>query len=119
MIDSRALTERASTGKGAREFFRFVARHKIIIFSPMVLTAGVAWIIASATPPRFVANAVLALDARKVQIVDREIVSRLPQESAALRTELDVVGSRSAAEEVVDRLALTSDTEVRQEAGAV
>jgi succinoglycan biosynthesis transport protein ExoP len=119
MIDSRALTQGASTGRGVREAVRFVNRNKIIIFSPMVLVAGVAWMIASATQPRFVANAVLALDVHKIQIVDREIVSRLPQESAALRTELDVVGSRSAAEAVVDRLALTSDAEILREVGVV
>jgi polysaccharide biosynthesis transport protein len=119
MIDSRALTQGTSTGNGVREVVRFVNRHKIIILSPMVLIAGAAWMIASATQPRFVANAVLALGVPRVQIVEHEIVSRLPQESAALRTELDVIGSRSAAEEVVDRLALTSDTEVLQEAGAV
>jgi polysaccharide biosynthesis transport protein len=119
MIDSRVLTQGASTGNGVRDFVHFVNRHKIIILLPMVLIAGAAWLIASATPPRFVAHAVLALDARKVQIVEHEIVSRLPQENAALRTELDVIGSRSAAEEVADRLALTSDTEVLNEVGEV
>ena len=117
MSDSRAFTQGASTSNDVREVLRFVNRNKIIILSPMILIAGAAWLIASATQPRFVAKAVLALDARKVQVVEHEIVSRLPQENAALRTELDVIGSRSAAEEVVDRLALTSDAEVLQVAG--
>ena len=117
MIDSRAFTQRASTGVDPREVVRFLNRHIIIILLPMVLFAGAAWLIASATQPRFVAKAVLALDARKIQVVEHEIVSRLPQENAALRTELDVIGSRSAAEDVVDRLALTSDAEVLQVAG--
>jgi uncharacterized protein involved in exopolysaccharide biosynthesis/Mrp family chromosome partitioning ATPase len=117
MIDSMAFTQGASTGNGVRDVVRFVNRYKIIILSPMVLIASAAWLVASATQPRFVAKAVLALDARKVQVVEHEIVSRLPQENAALRTELDVIGSRSAAEEVVDRLKLTSDTEVLQVAG--
>jgi uncharacterized protein involved in exopolysaccharide biosynthesis/Mrp family chromosome partitioning ATPase len=117
MIDSTAFTQPGSTGNDVREVARVVNRHKIIIFLPMVLIAGAAWLIASATQPRFVAKAVLALDSRKVQVVEHEIVSRLPQENAALRTELDVIGSRSAAEEVVDRLALTSDAEVLQVAG--
>src|SRR5215469_9347484 len=117
MIDSRVLTQGEVAGNGVRDVVRFVNRHKIIILLPMVLVAGAAWLIASATQPRFVAKAVLALDARKVQVVEHEIVSRLPQENAALRTELDVIGSRSAAEGVVDRLALTSDAEVLQTAG--
>jgi polysaccharide biosynthesis transport protein len=116
MIDSRVLTRGESTGNGIRDVVRFLNRHKMVILLPMVLFAGAAWLIVSYTPPRFVAKAVLALDARKVQIVEHEIVSRLPQENAALRTELDVIGSRSAADEVVDLLALTSDPEVLKEA---
>src|SRR5215471_14853848 len=112
MIDARVLTHEESTSNGVRDVVRFLNRHKFIILLPMVLFAGAAWLIASYTPPRFVAKAVIALDARKVQIVEHEIVSRLPQENAALRTELDVIGSRSAAEEVVDRLTLTSDPDL-------
>jgi uncharacterized protein involved in exopolysaccharide biosynthesis/Mrp family chromosome partitioning ATPase len=114
MMDSRAFTQGGSTSNDVREVFRFINRHKILIVLPMVLIAGAAWLTAATMQPRFVAKAVLALDARKVQVVEHEIVSRLPQENAALRTELDVIGSGSAAEEVVDRLELSSDAEVLQ-----
>jgi succinoglycan biosynthesis transport protein ExoP len=117
MIDSMDFAQGASSGNGVRDAARFVNRHKIIILLPMVLIASAAWLVASAMQPRFVSKAVLALDARKVQVVEHEIVSRLPQENAALRTELDVIGSRSAAEEVVDRLALTSDPDALKEVG--
>jgi uncharacterized protein involved in exopolysaccharide biosynthesis/Mrp family chromosome partitioning ATPase len=117
MMDSRTFTQGGSTGNEIRELFRFINRHKILIVLPMVLIAGAAWLTGSTMQPRFVAKAVLALDVRKVQVVEHEIVSRLPEESAALRTELDVIGSRSAAEEVVDRLALSSDAEIQQVAG--
>src|SRR5262245_51568256 len=116
MIDARVLTHEESTSNGVRHVVRFLNRHKIIILLPMVLFAGAAWLIVSYTPPRFVARAVLALDARKVQIVEHEIVSRLPQENAAIRTELDVIGARSAAVEIVGRLGLISDLEVLKEA---
>jgi capsular exopolysaccharide synthesis family protein len=117
MMDSTVFAQGGSTGNDVREVFRFINRHKILIVSPMVLFAGTAWIMASTMQPRFVAKAVLALDVRKVQVVEHEIVSRLPQENAALRTELDVIGSRSAAEELVDRSALNFDAEVLQVAG--
>ena len=117
MIDPKVFMDGAPATNPVRDAVRFVNRHKIILFLPVVLFAVAAWTIASYTPPRFVARAVLALDARKVQIVEHEIVSRLPQENAALRTELDVIGSRSAADEVVDRLALTSDPEVLKGSG--
>src|ERR1700752_1858271 len=119
MIDSRVLTQGEATSNGVRDVVRLLNRHKLILLLPMLLFAGAAWLIASAMPPRFVAKAVLALDARKVQVVEHEIVSRLPQENAALRTELDVIGSRSAAEEVADQLALTSDPEMLKEVRGV
>jgi uncharacterized protein involved in exopolysaccharide biosynthesis len=114
MTDSRAFIQEASTRNAVSDAVHFLNRHKIIILLPMLLMSVMAWLIVSATPPSFVAKAVLALDVRKVQVVEHEIVSRLPQENAALRTELDVIGSRSAAEGVVDRLGLTSDPEVLQ-----
>src|SRR6516164_10021823 len=115
MTDSRAFIQEASTRNAVSDAVHFLNRHKIIILLPMLLMSVMAWLIVSATPPSFVAKAVLALDVRKVQVVEHEIVSRLPQENAALRTELDVIGSRSAADEVVDQLALTSDPEVLKE----
>ena len=117
MINARGPIQEGPPG--AREFLQFFNRQKTIILVPAVLIAGVAWTIAAITPPRFAATSVLALDVRKVQIVEHEVVSQLPQESPALRTELDVIGSRSLAEKVIDRLALTSDTEVLQEADTV
>jgi uncharacterized protein involved in exopolysaccharide biosynthesis/Mrp family chromosome partitioning ATPase len=117
MNDSRAPTQGGLTG--VREFVRIVKRRKIIILAPAVLIAGTAWVIGSAIPPRFAATAVLALDVRKVQILDHEVVSRLPQEGHVLRTELDVLRSRSLNEQVVDRLGLTTDPDALREAGAV
>jgi uncharacterized protein involved in exopolysaccharide biosynthesis len=43
--------------------------------------------------------------------------TRLPQESAALRTELDIIGARSLAEHVVDNLDLASDPSILHQAG--
>jgi polysaccharide biosynthesis transport protein len=54
----------------------------------------------------------------KVQIVEREVVSRLPLESSTLRSEIDVIRSRSLNEEVVVKLGLTSDPAVAREAHA-
>jgi uncharacterized protein involved in exopolysaccharide biosynthesis len=116
MIDWQGPTQGGPTG--VRGFVGFVRRRKYLILAPTVLIAGLAWTIAAATPPRFTATAALALDVRKVQIVEHEVVSRLPQESPVLRTELDVIRSRSLGEGVVDRLGLTSDPEVLREAGA-
>ncbi len=86
-------------------YLRIAARRKFAITAPTILCAAAAWIIASAAPPRYVADAVIALDARKVQVIDiGSVVSRLPEENAALRTELDAIASRSMAALVADRL---------------
>ena len=56
-------------------------------------------------PPRYVAEAVLALDVSKFQALPTEsVVSPLPQESPALRTEIDIINSRSMGERVLAQL---------------
>ena len=53
-------------------------------------------------PSRYGAEAVLALDVRKFQALPTEsVVSPLPQESPVLRTEVDIISSRSMAERVL------------------
>ena len=117
MIKSPGSTQGGSTHNGVREFVRFLKRRKILILTPALLIAVVAVVIALITPPRYAAEAGLALDVRKVEIVDHQVVSSLPQESPALRTELDVIRSRSLAEQVVDRLGLAANPGVLREAG--
>jgi uncharacterized protein involved in exopolysaccharide biosynthesis/Mrp family chromosome partitioning ATPase len=116
MIESQAPTQAGLSG--VREVLRLVNRRKIIILAPAVLIAGIAWTIASTTVPRFTATAAVTLDVSKVQIVEREVVSRLPLESSTLRSEIDVIRSRSLNEEVVVKLGLTSDPAVAREAHA-
>jgi polysaccharide biosynthesis transport protein len=118
MIDTRAFVEGAPTHNGLREAFSFVKRHKTAIFVPAVLFAGIAWTIAWMTPPRFAATSALTLNVGKVKIVDYEVVSRLPLETSTLRSEIDVIRSRSLNEEVVVNLGLTTDPAVAREAHA-
>lgn len=59
-------------------------------------------------PARYRAEAVLALDVRKFQVLPTEsVVSPLPQESPVLRTEVDIISSRSMAERVLAYLKST------------
>ncbi|SMF52608.1 capsular exopolysaccharide family [Xaviernesmea oryzae] len=54
------------------------------------------------SPTRYKSEAILALNVRKLQALPTEsVVSPLPQESPVLRTELDIIGSRSMAERVL------------------
>ena len=113
MIEARAAAPGGPTGIG--ELLRLAYRRKFIILVPAVLLAGVAWVLAVAAVPRFTATSAVTLDVSKVQIVDREVVTQLPLESSTLRSEMDVIRSRSLNEEVVVLLGLGSDPGVARE----
>ena len=113
MIELRAPTPGGLSG--IREVIRFVNRQKLIIFVPAVLLAGVVWTIASVTVPRYIATAALTLDVGKVQFVEHEVISPLPLENSTLRSELDVIHSRSLNDEVGVLLGLRSDSAVARE----
>src|SRR5215467_14227053 len=117
-MDTHSLPQGSAAGGGIRSFARLIYRRKIIIFTPAVLGVGIAWAIASTTVPRFAATSALTLNVSKVQVVDREVVSRLPLETSTLRSEIDVIRSRSLNEEVIVKLGLGSDPAVAREAHA-
>ncbi|WP_024816293.1 exopolysaccharide transport family protein [Methylopila sp. 73B] len=84
-------------------------RRRVALLLPVVLGLACAVGAYATLPARYVAEAVVALDARKVQVLTVDaVVSRLPQENAVLRTELDLIASRSMATEVAKRLNLKS-----------
>jgi uncharacterized protein involved in exopolysaccharide biosynthesis/Mrp family chromosome partitioning ATPase len=118
MIESQAPGPGDTAPSGVREFVRFLNRRKLIILAPTILVTVATWLVVSTIAPQYAAEAALALDARKVQIVQNEVVSRLPEESPVVRTELDVVASRSLIERVVDRLALENDRGFLREVAA-
>lgn len=56
--------------------------------------------------PRYIAEAVIALDVRRIQAMPvDQVVTPLPQENPVLRTELDMIASRVMAKRVIARLA--------------
>lgn len=92
------------------EMWRLAVRRKAYVAVPMCASVAVAWLVANAKPPEYVAEATLALQSRQVEVIKTDaVVSRLPQDGAALRTELDVIGSRSMAEHVAERLDLVNE----------
>jgi polysaccharide biosynthesis transport protein len=116
MSESRAPTQGGLAG--IREVLRVAYRRKFIILVPAVLLSGIGWAMASKAVPLFTATAALTLDVSKVQIVDREVVSQLPLETSTLRSEIDVIRSRSLNDEVVVLLGLASDPGVAREVAA-
>lgn len=74
----------------------------ITVLSAIVLCMGLAISGYMAAPAQYSSEAILALDVRKLQALPNEsVVSPLPQESPVLRTELDIISSRSMAEKVL------------------
>ena len=116
MIDARAPTQGGMSG--IRDALRFIKQHKVATLAPMVLFAGIAWTYASTRVPSFAATSALTLNVGKIKIVDYEVVSRLPLETSTLRSEIDVIRSRSLNEEVALKLGLLSDPAVAREVHA-
>jgi uncharacterized protein involved in exopolysaccharide biosynthesis/Mrp family chromosome partitioning ATPase len=103
-LGSHAVTD-------ATTLLKLLVRHKLLLGLPILVALGFGWLLTEYLPRRYEADAVLAVDARKVRIVGNEVVSGLPLENAAfaLRTELDIITSRSLAERIVTGLGLASD----------
>ncbi len=92
-----------------------LVRRKLLVAAPAGLALAAGLLLTQVLPRRYTAEAVLAVDARKVQIAANEVVSRLAPESAALRTELDIISSRSLAEHTAEAMHLAGDRGVQAE----
>lgn len=94
-------------GLDVRALLRIASRRRFIILGCIILAVALAVTIIAGITPRYTAEAVLVLDTRKTQVVEfQSVVSDLPPDPSVIRTELDVLSSRSMAERVVDRLGL-------------
>lgn len=91
-----------------RQMFEVVRRRKLTLLTSVLIGSVAAWLIYSQLTPRYEAEATVALSLRNQKVVDvNEVMSDLPREQTMVRTEMEVVRSRSMAERVVDRLHLT------------
>ncbi|SFI66066.1 MULTISPECIES: polysaccharide biosynthesis tyrosine autokinase [unclassified Phyllobacterium] len=80
-------------------------RRKLVVLAGVATAVGVALVGYMLTPAQYSSEAILALNVRKLQALPTEsVVSPLPQESPVLRTELDIITSRTMAENVLARL---------------
>jgi uncharacterized protein involved in exopolysaccharide biosynthesis/Mrp family chromosome partitioning ATPase len=81
-------------------------RRKVVLIIPTALGVALGAAGYAHAPSRYVSEAILALDVRQFQgLPSQAVISPLPQESPVLRTELDIIRSRTMAELVIDRLA--------------
>lgn len=95
-----------------RGILRVLSRRRFPIVATATAILVLSILIAFQLTPRYTADAVLMLDVRKNQVVDlQSVMSGLPPESAAIRSEVDVLLSRSIAAQVAQRLELAADPE--------
>jgi uncharacterized protein involved in exopolysaccharide biosynthesis len=94
----------------ASDYLQIAVRRKFVIGLSIAACGAIAYLVASSLPPQYAAEAMMTLNTRSVDVIQIEsIVSRLPQENAALRTELDALSSRSMAARVARDLDLVHD----------
>jgi capsular exopolysaccharide synthesis family protein len=91
--------------RGAQEYLRILRRRKWAIWIPVAAAMMISTFLYMQAQPHYVAEVVIALDVRRVQVLPADaVVSPLPQDSPVLRTELDVISSRTMADRVIDIL---------------
>jgi capsular exopolysaccharide synthesis family protein len=89
-----------------KQWILMVGRQWATVAIAVCIALWICLLVILLTPPRYIAEAALALNVRKIQVLQplETVVSQLPQESPTLRTELDVITSRSMGERVLDAL---------------
>jgi uncharacterized protein involved in exopolysaccharide biosynthesis/Mrp family chromosome partitioning ATPase len=89
---------------GLHGFAALRRRARLIAFASAV-GLGLGVLSYATQPPRFVAEAVIALDVRRIQSMPiDQVVAPLPQENPVVRTELDMIASRDMAQRVIRML---------------
>lgn len=96
-----------------RDATRLLRRQMQLILAVTLSGAVLALIISLLMTPQFKAEATILLDARKSQVVDLgSVVSGLPMENSALRSEMDIIKSSVVMDRVISKLNLLEDPEL-------
>ena len=102
----------SSQGFDLRSGLRVLWRHKLLVPISMLFGLGVAQIVIWHIIPRYEAESQVILDVRNTTILKIEsVLSGLPPQPEVLRTEMDVIASRSMAERVLDHLVILARAE--------
>ena len=106
-----ALGSEASTREVAlRDLLQVLRRRRSTIIASVLCCTALATTGALLFEPRFTSQAVLIIDPRTTAVTDIDaVISNLPREAAAIRTEIDMITSSATAAKVVDRLGLVHD----------
>jgi capsular exopolysaccharide synthesis family protein len=103
----RNIEQSPNTQEGMSRLVGLIWQHRFVFATCLLLSGLVAAIGYVRAPKQYHSEAVVALDVRKLQALPSEsVMSPLPQESPVLRTEIDIIASRSMAERVYSNLRL-------------
>ncbi len=96
-----------------REASLLLQRRLRLILSVTAAGALLALLIALLMTPQYRADAVVMQNSRQTRILDLgSVVSGLPSENTALRTEIDIITSRAVVDRVIRKLDLAQDSEL-------
>ena len=101
------------SGMDLRETVRMLRRRVPLIVGVMIAGALLGAIAALLITPQYRANAVLMLDLRRSNVIEAgNVMSGLPAENTALRSEMDIISSRAITDRVMNKLGLLNDPEL-------
>ncbi|MDR3450380.1 MAG: polysaccharide biosynthesis tyrosine autokinase [Alphaproteobacteria bacterium] len=93
-----------------RKLYLFARRNARLVGGVALAGMALAFVLAMTLPARFSSEALIMLDPRKTNATNMEaVLSSMPSESPAIRSEIDIMRSRSVIDRVIDQLNLLDD----------
>lgn len=95
-----------------REILRILKRRRLTIFSAIGIGAFLALLLAFILTPIYSSTAVVMLDPRHQQVLDvQAVLSSYQVNDSVVRSQIDILTSRTMADRVINKLALDKDPE--------
>ncbi len=105
-------TEGLAKGMDLRDAVRLLQRRWRLIAAITVACSFLAVLSALLMTPQYRAVTQIMLDSRRTNVIDLgSVVSGLPMDNVAVRSEMDIISSRAVIDRVIDKLNLMSDEE--------
>ncbi len=103
-----------------REIWLFVRRNMRFVALAMIGTAIFAVLLSMMLPARYMGETVVMLDPRKTQVANIEsVLSNLPADNAAIRSEIDIIKSRSVIDRLINDLHLMENSRFNPSLGTI
>jgi capsular exopolysaccharide synthesis family protein len=94
-----------------RQLLLFVHRNLRLMFAITVATTFIALMLAWVLPVHYQATSTLLLESRKLKLTALEDAPNVPPDSSAVRSEMDIIQSRSVVDRVIKDLNLLDDND--------